>query len=63
MRGFRFFKCEECGHEFKEESEDCLDSSSKVCPELGKMDIIGGYYTHLVGEVFPHGFEAHPEWS
>jgi DNA-directed RNA polymerase subunit RPC12/RpoP len=49
VAGYRFFRCDECGHEFKERTRDHMTASLETCPECNN-------------ECFPHAREPHPEW-
>lgn len=48
--GYRFFICEECGFDWKEQSRDCTSLSGSSCPECNE-------FTH------PYGNEKHYEWD
>ena len=47
--GFRYFKCEECNHEFKEATRHCESMSLETCPKCRS-------------DVFPGKIERHYEW-
>lgn len=48
--GFRFFTCEECGHNWKEATRHCESLSLDICPLCSE-------------EAFPNKFEKHYEWK
>lgn len=50
--GFRFFKCEECGSEWKAKSRDCTSPSGETCI---KDDCLT--FCH------PVDYEEHYEWE
>lgn len=47
--GYRFFKCDTCGNEWRERSRDCETMSISDCIGCGSL-------------VTPVDYEAHPEW-
>ena len=56
MPGFRFFKCDECGSEWKSESRDCYSPSGECCLNQDCESMMNGALTS------PHNYEEHPEW-
>lgn len=54
--GYRFFECEDCGHQWKEESRHCQSPSSEPC-RMFMEDQCENY-----NGVYPHGHEKHYEW-
>jgi len=48
--GYRFFECEDCGHQWKERSRDCTSPSLSDCPECHEI-------------CYPNGNEKHYEWE
>lgn len=55
MPGFRMFRCDSCGHKWKEPSRDCHSPSIDSCPNYGI-----GECDYGMGEVID--WEEHPEW-
>ena len=53
--GYRFFKCDECGHEWTSKSRDWTSPSSESCPKMVDTD-------HSYGEGYYEGGEPHYEW-
>lgn len=47
--GYRYFKCEECKHEFKFKTRDSSTPSLDSCPLCNE-------------DCFPYKAEEHPEW-
>ena len=57
--GYRLFKCEICGHKWKEKSRDCTSPSSSICPNFN--DNIEKH--DFNGHVVPYDYEKHYEWE
>ena len=57
--GMRFFKCDECGYEWKEPSRDCLSPSGEPCQNPDGDECEAQYYGALES---PYKVEEHPEW-
>jgi hypothetical protein len=53
--GYRYFKCEECGHEWREPSRDCTSMSGEPCSNEECTDI-------FCSLIMPHKIEPHYEW-
>jgi hypothetical protein len=47
--GYRNFRCEECGHTFREPTRDCASPSLETCP-------------CCAADAYPHSYDPHPEW-
>lgn len=56
--GYRFFKCFQCGEEWKEKCRDWTTHSSSSCP---KMHTVFHQYVPAMGEYM--GGEPHYEWA
>lgn len=49
--GKRFFKCDECNHEWIEPCRDCLSPSGSTCPNEDCYSFTS-----------PDDYQKHPEW-
>jgi hypothetical protein len=56
--GFKFYRCEECGHEWTEKSRDCKSPSMSTCPYFND-----DWDRHVTGVGQVTGREEHPEWT
>lgn len=55
--GYRFFKCDECGHEWREKCRDWTSPSISTCPKFDD-----DLENHIMGVGYYEGGEPHYEW-